>query len=58
MKRFACGDVVTECAASWVANSDEELLELVESRAAEVHGVTDPPPELLSAVRLRISAVA
>lgn len=58
MKRFACGDVVPGCSASWVATSDEELIDLVEWHAAEAHGVIDPPPELLTAVRRRISVVA
>jgi predicted small metal-binding protein len=58
MKRFACGDVVPGCVASWVASNDEELIEIVEWHATEAHGVVKVTPELLSAVRNSISAVA
>jgi predicted small metal-binding protein len=58
MKRFACGDVVPGCSAAWVAQSDEELIDLIEWHAAEAHGVIDPPEELLAEVRSRITLVA
>ncbi|HTX00595.1 MAG TPA: DUF1059 domain-containing protein [Acidimicrobiales bacterium] len=58
MKRFACGDVVPGCTAAWVVQSDEELIDLVEWHAAEAHGVTSPPAELLAAVRAHITRVA
>jgi predicted small metal-binding protein len=58
MKRFACGDVLPGCSAAWVAQSDEELIDLVEWHTAEAHGVTGPPEELIAEVRARITRVA
>lgn len=58
MKRFACGDVVPGCTASWLAPTEEELISLIEWHAAEAHGVTVPADELLAAVRSHITLVA
>ena len=55
MKRFSCGDIVPGCAATWAASGDEEILTAVARRAAEVHGLTDLPIELVDAVRARIT---
>jgi predicted small metal-binding protein len=57
MKRFACGDVVPDCDASWARSSEDEILVEVARHAAEVHGITEPPPELVAAVRARITEV-
>jgi predicted small metal-binding protein len=56
MKRFACGDLVPGCTASWVAADDDELIHLLEWHAAEAHGMTSVPAELLRAVREHIAA--
>jgi predicted small metal-binding protein len=57
MKRFACGDVVPDCDASWVRSDEDEILVEVARHAADVHGITEPSPELVAAVRARIADV-
>ena len=47
---IACGDVMPGCAASFEADTTDELLALVAPHAAEVHGVTEITPEVLEAV--------
>jgi predicted small metal-binding protein len=54
MKLFACGDVVPGCDARWVCTSEDEVLVNVATHAAEAHGVTEVPPELVAAVRSAI----
>ncbi|MDY7105379.1 MAG: DUF1059 domain-containing protein [Actinomycetota bacterium] len=41
MKKFACGDVVPGCDASWVCTTEEDLMSQVARHARSVHGVTD-----------------
>ena len=57
MKSFACGDVVPGCEAAWVCSSEEDILFEVAKHAAEVHGLTEVPPELVRSVRAAISPV-
>lgn len=57
MKRFACGDVVPGCEASWVCSSDDEILAHVAAHAAIAHGLTDVSDELVAAVRSHIASV-
>ncbi len=57
MKRFACGDVVPGCDAAWVRSREDEILVEVARHAAHVHGIAEPPPELVAAVRARITEV-
>ena len=47
---IACGDVMPGCAATFEADTQDELLALVAPHAAEVHGVTEITPEVLEAV--------
>jgi predicted small metal-binding protein len=47
---IACGDVMPGCAATFDADTQDELLALVGPHAAEVHGVTEITPEVLEAV--------
>jgi len=59
MKTFACGDVVPGCEARWVCSSEDEVLAQVAQHAAEAHGLTEIPAELVVQVRARIlTAVA
>ena len=55
MKRFACGDVVPGCTASWSRATDDEILAEVARHAAEAHGITDVPAELVADVRSKIT---
>lgn len=57
MKSFACGDVVPGCEAAWVCSTEEDILFEVARHAATVHGLTEVPPELVTAVRGAISLV-
>lgn len=54
MKEFSCGDVVPGCTTSFKAGTDEALLEQIARHAREDHGLTDLPPELITAVRKNI----
>lgn len=58
MKTFACGDVVPGCQASWVCDTDDDILAQVAAHAAADHGLIEVPAELVAAVRANILAVA
>ena len=55
MKRFRCGDVVPGCAQEF-SGSEDEILEQVAAHAATAHGMTSVSPELVDAVRSRMTA--
>ncbi len=57
MKRFRCGDVVPGCTATFEGTEDR-VLGQVATHAAEVHGMTEVPPELVGRVRSLMVAVA
>jgi predicted small metal-binding protein len=57
MKKFACGDVVPGCEASWVCSTDDDILTHVAAHAANDHGLVEISPELVSAVRANIVTV-
>jgi predicted small metal-binding protein len=57
VKRFACGDVVPGCDATFVCSDDDEVLAEVARHAAREHGLTDVPAELVEQVRSRIVLV-
>ena len=57
MKSFACGDVVPGCDARFVCDTEDEILVAVAKHAAEEHGLTTVPPELVQAVREAIQPV-
>jgi predicted small metal-binding protein len=56
MKRFACGDVVPGCDATFVCDTEDEILVQVAQHAAAVHGITEVPEALVVEVRERIAA--
>lgn len=58
MKRFACGDVVPGCDATFVCDSDDDVLVAVAGHAARDHGMTSVPDSVVSAVRSNIVTVA
>ncbi|MGY1604044.1 DUF1059 domain-containing protein [Geodermatophilus sp. SYSU D00815] len=55
MKTFACGDVIPGCSARFSAADEAGILSQVAGHAAHDHGVTDVTPELVQAVRDRIT---
>ena len=57
MKTFSCGDVVPGCDARFVCATDDEILAEVARHAAEDHGLTTVPPELVEAVRAAVRPV-
>lgn len=57
MKRFACGDVVPGCDATFVCSTDEDVLAEVARHAARDHGLSEVPAELVEQVRSRIVLV-
>lgn len=57
MKKFACGDVVPGCDATFVCSTEEDLLAQVAGHAADAHGLDEVPPELVDQVRRRIQVV-
>lgn len=58
MKTFACGDVVPGCDATWVCDTEDDILSNVAAHAASDHGLVEVPAELVAAVRANIVAVA
>jgi predicted small metal-binding protein len=54
MKRFACGDVVPGCTASFEGDTDDDILGAVGRHAQAHHQLTAVPPELVAAVRAAI----
>lgn len=50
MKQFACGDVIPGCSAPFAAETNEGILEQVAQHAAQAHGVSAVPPELVDPV--------
>ncbi len=48
---LACGDVVTGCAATFEAGSEDELMAQVADHARDEHGVTEITPELAEQVK-------
>lgn len=57
MKRFACGDIVPGCDATFVCTTDDDVLAEVARHAAEDHGLTAVPDEMVEQVRSRIVLV-
>ncbi|MEH3033459.1 MAG: DUF1059 domain-containing protein [Aeromicrobium erythreum] len=57
MKQFACGDVVPDCQAQWVCETDDDILAEVARHARTDHGLVEVPAELVSAVRSHILTV-
>jgi predicted small metal-binding protein len=51
---LACGDVMPGCAATFNAETEDELLAQVGPHAADAHGITEITPEVLEAVKAAI----
>ena len=58
MKQFSCGDVVPGCQMVFHADTDDAILQQVAAHATADHGMTDIPPEVVTAVRSNIRLVA
>jgi predicted small metal-binding protein len=57
MKQFRCGDVVPGC--PWVGQNeaDEKLWVEIAAHAREAHGMENVPPEVVDAIRDKITEV-
>ncbi|MGB3735685.1 MAG: DUF1059 domain-containing protein [Ilumatobacter sp.] len=57
MKKFACGDVVPGCAATFESATEDGIIEAVGRHAAADHDMTAVPDEVVTAVRRAIVSV-
>lgn len=57
MKRFACGDVIPGCNATFTAATEEGIFAQAVPHAAAEHGITEVTPELQATVRSLITTV-
>jgi predicted small metal-binding protein len=51
---LACGDVMPGCAATFQAETEEQLLQQVAPHAADAHGISEVTPDVLQAVKSAI----
>lgn len=51
MRTFECDTVVPGCEGVVSGETDDEVLAAAATHAAEVHGITEPTPELVAAIR-------
>ena len=56
MKQFACATVVDGCDGVVTGATEEEVLAAAAAHAKEAHGMSDVPPEVVSAIRAGITA--
>ncbi len=57
MKQFACTNVVPGCDGVATGETEADVLQAVAAHAAEAHGMTDVPPEVVAAVKAGITDV-
>ena len=55
MKSFACGTVVPGCDGVVTGETDDDVLAAAAAHAAEVHGMTEVPDEVVGAIRAGIT---
>ena len=55
MKQFACGTVVEGCDGVVTGATEEEVLAAAANHAAEAHGMTEVPAEVVEAIRAGIT---
>lgn len=53
-KRISCRDVGVDCDYEAQADSEAELMELLEHHARTAHGMDEIPPEVLSEVTAKM----
>jgi predicted small metal-binding protein len=52
---LSCGDVMPGCAARFVADSEDDLFAQVAPHAETAHGIVEFTPDIIEAVRSKIS---
>ncbi|MBN1091188.1 DUF1059 domain-containing protein [Blastococcus sp. TML/M2B] len=57
MKRFACGDVIPDCNATFTAADEDGIFAQAVPHAAAEHGINEVTPELQATVRSLIATV-
>ena len=57
MKEFSCGAVVPGCAATFTAETEQQLMEQVAAHAKEEHGMDEVPDEVVAKVRENVREV-
>lgn len=57
MKQFSCGAVVPGCTATFTAEDEDGILAQVAGHAKEEHGIDEPGPDLVAAVKEKIEEV-
>ncbi len=55
MKQFACATVVDGCDGVVTGTTEDEVLAAAAAHAAEAHGMSDVPSEVVSAIRAGIT---
>lgn len=57
MKQFACGNVVAGCEGVVTGADENEVLAAAAAHAAEAHGMSEVPDEVVAAIRAGITDV-
>lgn len=57
MKEFSCGAVVPNCAATFKAESEDDMLGQVAAHARDAHGMQEVPPDVVEQVRANMREV-
>jgi len=55
MKQFACGTVVDGCDGVVTGETEADVLAAAAQHAADAHGMTEVPPEVVGAIRAGIT---
>jgi len=55
MKKFACATVVAGCEGVVTGANEDEVMQAAAAHAAEAHGMTDVPPDVVEAIRAGIT---
>ena len=55
MKQFACGTVVDGCDGVVTGETEEDVLAAAAQHAADAHGMTEVPPDVVGAIRAGIT---
>lgn len=57
MKQFACATVVDGCDGVVTGETEDEVLAAAAAHAAEAHGMTTVPDDVVSAIRAGITEI-
>ena len=57
MKQFACGTVVDGCDGVVTGETEDDVLAAAAAHAADVHGMSSVPDELVAAIKAGITEV-